>query len=683
MERFRWSDPLHLTLSLVVILSFSSCVSEGEDRVVLSAPSQDPCEDFDPTAGLSSGADFQLFFGCLNKEGQLDWMAPLVDTLATTPALAGGSLLDAWVEKLGSGGQMDPRQLGTGAKDLQAQLESGATELKLRTMSQGIEDGVWSAGLRFLSVVAREIRSLPGDQRDAWRASLQRMMCHSEDPGSFCQSPLRDHARGKAEILLAHPPGSPDYPLNSDLDNRNKVDWIFYAGGDLERATRSNQHLVEAFAQMALPQPELGEKTVWQHLFTRTLPDLYGDDLDTPYFYEGYPSHNTAQSALYGLMLASGDVVVRQAVVDAKPESYRLLTTHFPMDLRTVGESGQAVDGCAAAELPNPELRHAVGQLLRILEASNYDIDDPALPERCGWGVDLMLPWLHQMYELSGSRNLAVIVMEVFSQLPAEQAQDGADLLNHESIVDVINGMCQLGLSYEDTEALQVVVYMQANLTYGQAYLSAFSQASQLETVTNFLAALERSGAWCGMTDLARLFDDPLSPSPVPPEIDPTLPQLGGGPEAHDKVTQPMLTTVMDFALEAPHLLPPVEAALREVEGQQSLADLLTAMGRLAHRDDSALLQASTLDYAAAQVDTTGASIPRAAALLNDGPLVDLLLETLASPEVIITLTQPSPQTGISVLDGLQKKLDDGELLSTLNAVANLLGSLETSTNNL
>lgn len=483
-------------------------------------------------------------------------------------------------------------------------------------------------------------------------------------------------------MLLAYPPGSADYPFNSDLDNRNKIDWIFYAGGDVQRATRSNQHLAEAFSQMALPQPELGGFTVWGQLFSRTLPELYGDNLNTPGLYEGYPTRNTAQSALYGLMVASGDVVVRQAVVDAKPESYRLLTTYFPMDLRTVGESGQKVDGCAAGQLPDPELRHAVGQLLRILEASDYDIDDPALPERCGYGVALALPWLHQMYELSGSRNLAVLVMEVFSQLPPEQAQDGADLLNHQSIVDVINGMCQLGLVYEDTEALQVVVYMQANLTYGQAYLSAFSQAGRLETVTHFLSALERSGAWCGMTDLATLFDDPLSPSPVPPEIDPTLPQVGGGPEAHDKVTLPMFTTMMDVAQEAPQLLPPLEATLRDEEGIQALGELLTSLGRWAHRSDSALLETSTLDYSAAQADPEARSVARSAALLGDGALVDLLLETLANPAVLSTLTQPNPQTGISVLEGLQAKLEGGDLLSTLSALSQMLSSFNSNTAN-
>lgn len=672
-----------------------ACGPEGEQ--ILSSSQDAACAASDAALvdGISTGDELIAVFECANAAGQLDPLAPTLYAMQTSADPAGVPLLDLWVSAINqaltnrSGG---PTTVALTADDLAAAvsqlagfMDSGAPQVALNLMAESIDkhlvaDALW--WMRWMGVGATQMRfATSGPDLGAWLAATQDILCHGGvEP---CHSSLERALQGLAAFSTPST-WDPQDPANDDL--RLALDWNFYAGGDVRRATEAHEALARSLAALSEPRqiPGFeGERTVLSVLLVDVLPPLAGDDLSTPDVYEGYGSLNPHESALYALTLLLTDPSIREAMTNSSDDVWELVSSYYPGT--PGGDPGYATpwhtDTCLD---PSQQPRqfgvanNGLDQVLRLLAATDIPYDET--PALCRGIFEVALPLAAPVFSFSGDKSIGSVVLELFAQLPLKAVQWATNLLNIRPVVAIANTTCGLNIQYDDTEALQAAVYQVDTMNMALPLLLAITEANQMPPVVDAISALWATPAVCELGPTLRLMFHPEAPQAQGSGSGLDLlpnPSAPAGSTAHDQITVPLIEVAMDLGRHADVLLPPIELALRD--GQEELVSLLLDLGRMAHDPSSALGEVGLLSAEISQLDLGGGPVDLggAASALGDEDLAYALFATLASPEVIDALENGSSQTPISLLDRTSQRVKDGTYDEYLALLSTLLRELD------
>lgn len=687
--------------SALIVPALCSCGPEGEQIITVEHTTNQACADASEQLadGLQTGDEIILTVECANTTGDLDPLLDMLEAMQVATDPDGTPLLDLWVSAINDqlanaeGGGISvaitPSQMEEAVSQLLGFVESGAPQVALELVAESIETRVVEAGTRWLAVMMDDLvkmsRAEESPSLSAWADGVQAILCQQDpDTGAECRSSLQRFLAGSAanKSVVEYDPAS---LANDDL--QQTLAWLLYAGGDVRRATESAEGLAKGLALMTEPGEYIDGRVAppaLESLFTSLLPSLFGDDLSTPYVYEGYPSHNRSESALYGIMLALRSPAIQDGLENGTAETQALVHNYYE---GVAGEFGYATpfrqQTCASpSQLPETHgvANTGVEQLLRLLSAANvsYDVTDSC---KTLFAPLLILgsPYL----DVSGSTSVSALILEFAALLPIELLKIGATVLNTEIVTNLVNTACEINIQYDDTEVLEAAIYFPVTPTYSLPLIKALNDAHQIEPLVNYLDDLWQTPALCELGPTLRLALSPDAPASDGEggDLDDILPDPHAAPGTtyHDQVIQPLLETVMDLGAVAPVVLPPINRTLQN--GQEELVDLLLDLGAMANNPDSSLGQLGLLQ---AEMSQLGGRVktpdlgPTAEALGRED-LVELLAMTLSDPGVINAITVGTDPADTSILESTARQIRAGTFDTFLRILESLLQDLDES----
>lgn len=697
--------PRLLGLCAVVSAWPMGCTPEGEEVADPNAP-PDACDAAtDALAdGLQTGDELILAFDCANVGGQLDPLAPFVTTLNVATAPGGEVLADLWIQVINqeltnaSGGAttvaLTTDDIAQVVGELAGFFESGAPTVMLDLTAEAIRYDVLPEGLYFLreifAALAASEQAEAGRDLTAFLAAVEDLLCHTGGEQDGCHSNLEQALQGLA-ATRTETTWDPEDPTNDDL--QRLLSWVLYADGDEARAQAALEGVGRALAALAGPRRNLHStdeaKPALTHLLGKTLPALYGDDLSTPYHYEGYPSRNPRESALYGILLTLADPAVMDAMAAAGPEAAKLVSSYYQVNQGAVGYATDAHTDACRSPFQETALygtaNNGMDQLIRLLVVTDIAFDAPGVPETCQGLMNILLPLVAPYMDLSGSKSIGGLVLELFAQLPLPLIQLGTNIINVPLVVDISNQLCGLNIQYDDTEALQAAVYSENTMNMTLPLLKAINEANQMPALVELLGVVWSTPALCELGPELALAFDPQAPDgapstgvPSPLLPDPSAPV---GESTHDAVTMPLLALTMDVARHADVLTDALQQGL--VNGKEPLARMMFNLGRMAYQPTSALERVGQVQAALSQVSggSGDVDLSGSTALLDDSGVMYALSATLGSEVMVDALVVGTAETPISLLDTVGERIEDGTVGSWLSLLESVLVGLNDDLN--
>ncbi len=697
------------------------CRPETDDRYRIAPEETDPCADASRAAadGIQDGETLLAVFDCVNQTGLLDSLVPLMHTLANTPASDGsGSLLDLWVDAVRQ--SRDDRAppsvqaILSNIERLEVALSDPAASGALQLLGDILAAGVAEPTVALLGNQAEAFMRLKRWNRtryDSYFPMLADHLCPDLESRGACTGDAELLYEGVRAWLQESGDQAADgtcEPGAGQAIAQSLAD-TFAPGAD----DATSEPLVSALAHGLA---DLGRDPFLSDGLSRIYPEMYGDHPETDYPEPGYELYDTDQSALYSLLsLFSSEEGL--AMLEKYFGADVAILTHCYVYNPNAPDGYDAIDRfeqtCAPGQgrfaRENPAT-FGLTQMFRLVKAVDVTFDDRSA---AGVLLDLFTDIAGMEYELSGSNNLATVILEFFAQLPKETViylvEMAAD--NPEGI-DRFNRVCGTNVQLDDMQALKAAVVdedVNGGVGLFLELIQAINEASQPEGVgglgsfKDFLVEWYDTGMW---HDLYPYFLNVVVGPPDGSTVDggdeadggttqeesatslDTFISLAPGGERHDTVTLPFLKTVYGLEGEPMRtLVQPVAAGL-EVSGSD-LSDLFLALGRLGRTSLDALRSnpetPTGLDCLPALLRPRGLEdepldgLTALARQLENPAMLDAAIETLAVPEVRAALTDPGPGGQPSPIQTLSNAIQDGTLEQLLHIVQGLLQTLSPS----
>lgn len=710
------SSRLYRTLSLSALSGalaiLPACIREGDDRLPVSEPFVDPCTSpaNDLSGGIQEGDDLLAVFECLNRDGQFDAFAPTVEAMAISSTTDGSTtLLDMWVEILKEEvGNLQDGEFSLEVADLVVILDQAQELLNQPWLDTGIylvgdvlESGAVEPAIPLLGNIASElVRNRARGDYDDILDQLVTLICPATSGDDQCVGDVVQLYSTLMEISGNYDPTIPDnpaYPLPDGESMANLLSSLLApAGSDLTTNAYLNAGLGRGVAR-------LGDGDFLLNTLGTYVPALYGDDPLTSEL-EGYESYNVNRSALYGILNAMTDPEYYAQITGMLNELDPLLNKYYVFSLTSVGSSTSVKQNqCKAATdtewsnasdfaQDNPA-NYGFPQILRLLKAANVSYTENSL---CQLTVEAAIPILVDVYnlELSGSTNIATLMLEAFSQLPVDDVIAATDASNlPQGLLDAINSTCGLYVLQDDMEALQKSVHMPAVIEPTLKLLKLVNHAAKqgedessgagvggMETIKDLLVGLYDTQMLC---DAQPWLGTVLVPgNPLGEPSDGLTPFLPGG-AYHDRLTLPLLRTLARLGGDpAATIVPPLAAGL-SISGEP-LGGLLTGIGQLGRQatleanagQEPALYQLSALMKELAANDPNHQAINGLVAVVDERTLLTGVMETLGNRNVAETLGAQDPD-GNAPVAFLSEFVNSGKLSGLLQVARSLLTTLD------
>lgn len=706
--------PLAFTSTLlctVVGLTLLSCAAEGDGRVPTDVSYQDPCADpdYNLAGGIEDGDDLMAVFECLNKDGLLDAFAPTVEAMYTSTISDGKTtVLDMWAGILQDElSNLSGSSITLEVSDLVPLLDSTLETLQepwvdtaVSLVGDVLESGAGEPAMPLLGHIANGmVTTRNAGGFNAVLDNLIDLLCPATSSDDRCVGDVVQLYTQMNAISASYDPGNPDqsgYPLPSGQKLAEYLTALLAPGeSDLEFNEALNGGLGRGVAN-------LGQGTFLQDTLGTWVPALYGDDPDTDEL-EGYESYNANRSALFGILNSLNDDEYYSQITGMLNELDPLLNKYYVFSLTTTGSAANPrTTACNFATKTNYSnstefaqdnpANYGFAQILRLLKAADRSYRDSAI---CQTTISAALPILVDTYhlELSGSTNIATLMLEAFSQMPTDDVIFATDASNlPQTLLEAINSTCGLYVLQDDMEALQKSVHMPEVIEPTLKLLKIINHAARqadneslgagyggMETVKDLLVGLYdtqmlcEAQPWLGTT---------LQPGNVLTTGGTGLQDfLPGGPW-HDKLTLPLLRTLARMGgTKANVIVGPLATGLKYSGAQ--LGPLLTALGQLGRQatleanagQTPALYELNDLLKQVASFDPNNQAIDGAVAVLDERTLVTGVLETLGNKDVAAALGATDPN-GNAPVAYLSHFVNSGELNGLLNMVRDLLSTL-------
>lgn len=702
----RWLTPVG-TLLL-------SCAPEGDGRVPTVVNYQDPCTnpEYDLTGGIQDGDDLMAVFECLNKDGMLDAFAPTVEAMYTSTTSDGNrTILDMWAEILqqeleavsGSGLTLQVSDLVPLLDSTLQTLEEPWVDTAVSLVGDVLESGAGEPAMPVLGQIAHGILTTSSaGGYDAVLDNLVALICPETNADDRCVGDVVQLYSQMNAISASYDPDNPDqsgYPLPSGESVATLLAGLLApAGSDIDMNNYLNAGLGRGVAN-------LGQGTFLQETLAESVPALYGDDPDTDEL-EGYEYYNANTSALFGILNALNDEEFYSQLTGMLNELDPLLNKYYQFSLTTTGYAvAVRNNGCALPTktrydnstdfASDNSANYGFAQILRLLKAANVSYRDNPI---CQTTITAALPILVDTYhlELSGSTNIATLMLEAFSQMPVDDVIFATDASNlPQTLLEAINSTCGLNVLQDDMEALQKSVHMPTVIEPTLKLLKMVNHAARqaenetlgagsggMETIKNLLVGLYdtqmicEAQPWLGTT---------LQPGNVLTTSTTGLQDYLPGGKWHDTLTLPLLRTLARLGgAKANSIVPPIATGLRA--SGTHLGPLLTGLGQFGRQatleanagQSPALYELNSLLKEIAAFDPNNQGIDGVVAVLDERILVNGILETVGNQSVANALGATDPD-GNAPVAYLSHFVNSGQLEGLLNMVRQLLSTLSTA----
>ncbi len=690
-----------LVCSLVVAMGVD-CTLEDEGRVPLAPPGPDPCTDgaLNLNDGIQDGDEAVAAFACLNRTGELDALAPLMATLNTTLSSDGErSLLDVWVDAWHATRSLEVSAGTRAAAKLDqaiAALEEPWVNGTLQLIGDALEAGVGEPLIELQGHYASAYLAMKLRHRETYEAYFPMLgdyLCPGWPDTGICTGPARRFYDGLQSMDDAEGPVLDACQVGAGLSTAQALADAFPPGeqGDIAATTEA----------VARALADLGESPLLTDGLSRIYPELYGDDPRTEVPEPGYLLHDADRSALYSV-LSRFSTDSGLAMLDTYFHSDVAIQTHCYLYAPDTPEGYLAIDRHEATCMPgrgpfalaNPATS-GVAQMLRLIKAVDVDVSDETLR---GMLLDAFTEVAGMEYELSGSNNLAVLILEFFAQLPKETVIYLVEMAaGNPKGLATFNALYGTHVQLDDMQSLKAAVEdedINGGVGLFLELIQAINTASQpngvggLGTFKDLLVEWYDTGFWEDFYPyfLAQVAGPDTGGTSDSDFID-TFQSLAPGGSYHDTVTQPFLEWL--YSMKGQPLrtfAAPVAAGLRASE--PAMADLFAALGRLgritlehqqaAPSEPTGLDCLPTLRAKLAARSDGGDPLTTLAALLHQPALIDAWVETLSQPAVREALVSPGPDGQPSPLQALSRAIADGTLGHLLRTLQGLLLELDT-----
>lgn len=701
-------------LSMVLL---SGCTPEQDARILTEEPPPDPCLDpaVNLSGGITNGDDLVVVFNCLNKDGKLEAYAPVVEAMAEAKISDGQTtVLDMWVTILQAQlAELDPSSLLTlDVADLVALLDQTLETLNAAWVDTGVllvgdvlASGTVEPAVQVLSPIAGKLLTTPGGSASYLR-DLSNLLCPSTSSDGRCSGDAQQLYAGLMALSQSYNPNdTSEYPLPDGATTARILASLFApAGDDADANLRLNTGLAKGVAR-------LGNTDFLQVTLGSSVPLLYGDNPTTDAPRDGYESGNVNRSALYAILNELRDPDYLEALSAMLNELTPLTASYYDFSLTAVGNA-KAVPAVTckttnkdswssvSAFVEDNPAQFGLAQILRVLKGVNVSYRDNAL---CQATLEGALPIFVETYglQLSGTTNIASLLLEIFSQMPIDDVIFATDASNlPQQLLDAsLNSFCGTYIYEDDLEALQKSVHM-------PEVIEPTLQLLKLVTLAGKRAANESQGAGEGGMETVKdliigLYDSQMlcdaqpwlaaAITPGTPLADATggLSSLLPGGKWHDPMLLPLLHVLISLEGDrADKLLTPLADGLAEglTETQPPLAHMLTGLGKFGRQarldaadgQTPALYQLNSLLQETAALDPNREGLTTLVKALEQQALIDGVLETLATPEVAEALAAIDPE-GNAPIGKLSYFVNSGQLQGVLELVRSLLVTLNSA----
>lgn len=714
--RKSWSTSL-LSVAMWSCVAISGCSPEQDARIPLEAPPPDPCMDpaVNLSGGITTGDDLAAVFACLNKDGKLEAYAPVVEAMRTATISDGKtSVLDMWVNILQDQlADLDPTSLLTlDVADLVALLDQTLETLNASWVDTGVllvgdllASGTAEPTVEVFSPITRELLQVPGGSA-AYLRELSNLLCPANSTDGRCTGDTQQVYAGLMALSQSYNPSdTSEYPLPDGATTARILASLFAPAGDDEAANlRLNTGLAKGVAR-------LGNSDFLQVTLGDSVPKLYGDNPTTDAPRDGYESGNVNRSALYAILNELRDPDFLEALGAMLDELTPLTGSYYDFSLTATGNAKPVpVVTCktttktswnsVSAFVEDNPAQFGLAQILRVLKGVNVSYRDNAL---CEATLESVLPIFVETYglQLSGTTNIASLLLEIFSQMPIDDVIFATDASNlPQQLLDAsLNSFCGTYIYEDDLEALQKSVHM-------PEVIEPTLQLLKLVTLAGKRAANETQGAGEGGMETVKdliigLYDTQMlcdaqpwlaaAITPGTPLADATggLSSLLPGGTWHDPVLYPLLRVLVSLEGDrADDLLTPLANGLAAdlTKTEPPLARMLTGLGKFGRQarldaadgQTPALYQLNALLQETATLDPNREGLTALVKALEQQALIDGVLETLATPEVAEALAATDPD-GNAPIGKLSYFVNSGQLQGVLELVRSLLVTLSSA----
>lgn len=685
------------------------CAPEGDHLALTEPVPEDPCSSAEITLGngIQDGDELRAIFDCVNRGGQFDSLVATMDAMQQNKISDGKTtVLDMWADILNeevanakdSGVSVNTADLVKSLDDLIALLNEGWLPDVIDLAGQALDNGVVEPVVPLLGKIGEPIVALQNtNQYDAYLNTLVGLLCPGLDANGQCSGNVQQLYRGLGQANAAY--GTPDYPLPDGEQTTALLAGLLAPAGDDEATNQSlNQALGRGVAR-------LGSTSFLDNTLGRWVPALYGDNPSTP-AQEGYESYDARKSALYGILslMGSSDVdpdtgkTFQDEMQDMVNALGPLVSNYYVWSPgNTKGQTGKPPSGTCDPKhsgnfsADNPAY-YGLDQILRLLKGADVNYDAPgntacaATLEAALSGLGLAYGTQYYDLELSGTTNIASLLLEIFAQLPEEDVVKATDSASYvASALTAVNSLCHTNILPDDYEALQASVHISAVIGPTLKLMKAVNHAGQIDTLKDLIVGLYDTHALCEMQPW--LQQAAVKNGPLVDAVPLSAPLLPGHPY-HEVVMVPLLKTLDSMnAATASQLLSPIEEGL--AQAGPDVGDLTQGLGKLAlaAQKEAAAGKTPAL-YELGQImkdlgayDPNYTAIASVARAVQEQIILTGLLETLAVPDVQTAMTVASgdAESPVQYLSGV---VNSGDLLNTLYMLRGLLEEIDNQIKN-